>query len=818
MTLPIYRLRRWLALIAAIFTLVVAGMYFAARHRQRGMLTELPGKIGFDIKQTAKGFQFSKSDGGRTLFTIQASDLKQFKLNGRAELHNVIIVLYGRDSSRFDQISGDDFTYDPKTGDVSANGEVQIDLGANPSGLNDADQSAPAKLSNPIHLKTRDLVFNKESGNASTNAKVEFQTPQATGSAVGVQYAGRTNSLILSSQIHLVMTGEGAAVIQATRGVVTSDPRQIVLEHANVERDGDSLRADDATLLLNADNTVEHVFAHGSVTAQAREEAKRPAAAAKAEPSAGTVAASLFQVRADEGELSFSDASVGEQNHLHNAVLSGDVHFERTGTQPMRGNAGRLSFDFSRQNEIKSIHAENGVRLTELASSADSSKTKNAISQDFEITAPTVDFAVAHGRVLQRAVTSGKSQIVISSAENSAAQNSVSNKAQAPQRTVITAGKFDAKFEQVPGGTNRLASIHGAPEAKIVSSTLGQPDRISTSDNVDANFLAQGGIESVTQQGHVAYTDAQAAGKQTQAWADRARYTPGDQMLVLTGKPRVAQPSMTTTATTIRINRLTGEANADGEVKSTYNQLKEQPQGALLASSSPIHVTAENMVAHSKPAVAIYTGNARLWQEANIVEAPSIQFDRDCRCLTAEGSQKQPVATTIVQADKVQTERAQTEKAGIQNTSPQKSGRSTSIFLTGTSLFYDDDTRKLHYDGGVTAKGVDFTASAKTMDLYLKSRSNIAAQPNTSAPAQLDRIVARDDVIIQEPGRRATGQSLLYETVLDKFTLTGGPPSIFDAERGKITGVSLTFFRRDDRVLVEGKASTPVVTQTRVAR
>jgi hypothetical protein len=28
----------------------------------------------------------------------------------------------------------------------------------------------------------------------------------------------------------------------------------------------------------------------------------------------------------------------------------------------------------------------------------------------------------------------------------------------------------------------------------------------------------------------------------------------------------------------------------------------------------------------------------------------------------------------------------------------------------------------------------------------------------------------------------------------------------------------LTFFRHDDRVLVEGEANTPVVTQTRVAR
>src|SRR5580693_6338221 len=177
MPLPIYRLRRWLAVITVLFIAVVAGTYFYARLRLRNVLKELPNKIGFDIKQTANGFQFSKSDGKRTLFTVEASDLKQFKLNGRAELHNVSIVLYGRDSSRFDKIAGDDFSYDPKTGDVSANGEVQIDLGANPSGLAGADQAAPAKLSNPIHLKTRDLVFNKENGNASTNARVEFQTP-----------------------------------------------------------------------------------------------------------------------------------------------------------------------------------------------------------------------------------------------------------------------------------------------------------------------------------------------------------------------------------------------------------------------------------------------------------------------------------------------------------------------------------------------------------------------------------------------------------------------------------------------------------------
>jgi lipopolysaccharide export system protein LptA len=83
---------------------------------------------------------------------------------------------------------------------------------------------------------------------------------------------------------------------------------------------------------------------------------------------------------------------------------------------------------------------------------------------------------------------------------------------------------------------------------------------------------------------------------------------------------------------------------------------------------------------------------------------------------------------------------------------------------------------------------------------------------------QLDRMEADGNVSIQQTGRNAEGHKLIYTVADDKFVLTGGPPSIFDAEQGKITGVSLTFFRADDRVLVEGKASTPVVTQTRVAR
>ncbi|MGZ3356867.1 MAG: hypothetical protein ACXVBO_18700, partial [Isosphaeraceae bacterium] len=99
-----------------------------------------------------------------------------------------------------------------------------------------------------------------------------------------------------------------------------------------------------------------------------------------------------------------------------------------------------------------------------------------------------------------------------------------------------------------------------------------------------------------------------------------------------------------------------------------------------------------------------------------------------------------------------------------------------------------------------------------------QARGQTGASAGQAGPSQLERIVAEGHVVIQEPNRRATGDRLLYTASEGKFVMTGGPPSIFDAERGKITGGSLTFFNRDDRVLVESSNSSPTVTQTRVAK
>ena len=76
-----------------------------------------------------------------------------------------------------------------------------------------------------------------------------------------------------------------------------------------------------------------------------------------------------------------------------------------------------------------------------------------------------------------------------------------------------------------------------------------------------------------------------------------------------------------------RINRQIGDAFADGDVKTTYSDLKPQPNGALLATSDPIHVTALHMTSSNSPAWRITPGMSVYGKRTNVVRAPKIDFD-----------------------------------------------------------------------------------------------------------------------------------------------------------------------------------------------
>src|SRR5262245_25252447 len=308
MAVPFQSLRKWFVIAAVVLVVIVAAFFVVARWQVRHIEETAKAKLGIEVKSATSGFTLSKSEAGRTLFTVQASKAVEYKEGGRAELRDVTIVLYGRDSTRFDQIYGQEFIYDPQTGEILANGPVEIDLEGNSEGPLRPDQAPPRELKNPIHLRTSGLIFNQKTGDAATRERIDFRLPRATGSAVGASFDSKTGVLTLQSQVLVRSMGHADTLITAQHAVLTKRPRQAVLDDAKMQGPNRTLEATKLTAFLRDDNTIERLLAAGEV---------------RATVGGGKPDSSSVEVRAPEG-----DFAVERDNQIRSGALSGGVELE----------------------------------------------------------------------------------------------------------------------------------------------------------------------------------------------------------------------------------------------------------------------------------------------------------------------------------------------------------------------------------------------------------------------------------------------------------------------------------------------------------
>src|SRR5579872_1234547 len=257
------KLRRWIAVAGVALIVVLVGFYSYARHIQKyiGTLEKIE-KLKKEIQQSANGFSFSKSEGGRTLFTVRADKAIQYKGGTRAELQNASIIVYGKNSDRYDQIYGSKFEYDPSSGDIVAQGQVQIDLQSNAGGSGRPDQAQPEEVKNPIHLQTSGLTFNQKSGIAHTAELVEFRVPQGHGSAKGADLDSNAGTLVLGSEVNFSTALPGAnhtqqhTELKAEHAVLYQHDNQIKLDRAEVHQPDRDVQASKVVVTLRNDNTI----------------------------------------------------------------------------------------------------------------------------------------------------------------------------------------------------------------------------------------------------------------------------------------------------------------------------------------------------------------------------------------------------------------------------------------------------------------------------------------------------------------------------------------------------------------------------------
>ena len=710
----------------AVFVFVIAlGFYLRGIFKPQETIPDTPRNIPSGVEKSATGFNLSKSEGGKTLFTIHAASVQQYKEGGRAALHDVSITVFGRNQDRSDQIYGADFAYDPVAKVVSAEGEVRIDLEAVSTAATPAAGSAE-ETRNLIHVKTSALTFNENTGIAQTKAAIEFRVPEGNGSAVGATYDSHGGVLTLKSAVRITSTGPRKATITGQSATITKNPSRIVMQSAKVEELQRVISADKVTVFMGDDNNIERVVGSGNLHAS-------------------STGAKAFEINAPEGELEMAGA-----NQARRGILSGGVTFASKGNSPAAGKAGKILLTFAADNRLSKARAEDSVQLKQ-----------GPAGKSQELHAVALDLSVKDGRRLEKAVTSGGPAEIV--------------REQAPGKTTISAGHFETVFND----QNRPVSLYGTPDAKIVDSVPGKPDRILTSRELTAKFNDKGEIISADQTGDFHYQE----GTQT-ASAERAKYAAAEETIVLSVSPRVidANQGITLTAESIQLNRKSRNAFAQDNVKTTYSKMGAQPGGAMLGSADPIHVTGSSATMNSSTGVARYT-KARLWQGPNIVEAPTISFDRTKRSLQAQGGQGSRVASVFVQKD--------------------KNGKLTPVNVTSDRLSYVDAERRAVFSGNVVVHAQDAMITSATVQVILLPKKG---QAENQSASQLERIEAQGDIKIEQGSRKATGNKLVYTAAEEKMVLTGTPeklPSIFDAERGQISGDSLTFFTHDGRVLVD---------------
>ena len=63
-SMSIERLRRWLLAGAGLLVIVIAAFLGYAHYRAHRFLTDLPEKLGADIRQEANSYTYSQSMGG----------------------------------------------------------------------------------------------------------------------------------------------------------------------------------------------------------------------------------------------------------------------------------------------------------------------------------------------------------------------------------------------------------------------------------------------------------------------------------------------------------------------------------------------------------------------------------------------------------------------------------------------------------------------------------------------------------------------------------------------------------------------------------
>jgi lipopolysaccharide export system protein LptA len=779
------RYARWSAAVALVFVGLTVGVYLKrgwARHIER---KNAPPSAPVDVERQSSHLTFSKGEGVRKIFTVEASKSTDFKGANASDLEGVKITIFGKDGARHDTMDTHTCRYTKDSGDMSCSGEVEIILMS-------ADEwnAAGGKPGSPgtMKIETRGVSFNRTSGEATTDQSVQFSFANGSGQAIGAVYNSEEGALRLQRDVHLKL--DQPAAVSAKKTINANSAAQSKQDPVEVTGTRMDFSRNNGTIYLSgpaqAKTHTERLLAAAFLLElDANFHAKRLIAQSRGQDQLAEFSAAKG---AGKQKLSAQEisATFAPQGWVTHAEATGQVHGESANgaaRQTLQAQSASMEM-VPGQNAPKLMVAKGGVDArtstgAKRSASGEAADTRKLTTEELRLTflEKRLEKSDTKGTKLASADTAGTGRIEWNEAATASTR---------PSQTILQANRLGMVFD-ADGKASRL-------DAK--------------GNNGFVQLQEQGGWSRMELSEDVKLNEGTRAAR-----ADHAVFERSEQTATLTGHATARDATNLTSAQKLTFCQATGDVQGEGGVRSSDLSARG---GAIHLAPVAANVSADHLSGNSKSGRALYTGHARLWQGDSVLEAESIELLKNQRMMNAVGNVRAvfPQAPGTLAASK-------TNSAAPK---PPVLWHAQSAKLT-----YWDQENRARLEQSVVVQSPEEKISSAAMDLYF-TRATAGANGGASASTgsngsvslagaqQISHAVAAGGVTVQQGERRATADHGEYTAADGKFVMSGGTPTIFDAASGTTTGRQLTFFLADATIIVDSENGSRTLTKHRVEK
>ena len=744
------RRARWLILLAlALIVGFVAATYFTQRDILRGQRPKASAPLPINTTATADGWDYDIKDGSRTKVRIHARTFRQVKEPSTFMLEGLEMRIFARSGDRYDLVKSARASFDIATGLMHSEGDVEILM-------NLPTEGHPA--GRLLKIGSSGVSVDVKTSRVWTEMHAAFEFDKGDGEATGASYDPVSRELRMNSNVKLNWRGSEPSpttmTVEAGELIYKETANEIYLfPWARLTRGTFSMHSGDALVRLK-EGLIDRVEA-------------RQAGGADRQPQR------QVEYAADDLTLLFTP-----KTELSRAEGTGHAKLVSTNSSGVTTvDSNRLDLDFAESPEgsiLKNAMAAGATRVV-----SDPPARAGVEPPKRILTSEVVELQMrAGGKEVERLQTHSPGRVDFVPARAG------------EKHRILDAERLALDY----GPGNSLKNFRAMKNVVSRTETPQRDGKVSValtrSNDLQAQFDPNTGQMTVLEQWNsFEYEEGSRRARAGHAELDSTR-----QLITLTDQARMWDDTGSTSADRILLQQLTGDIVASGNVSSTRLPRKKDAKGGMLDNSEPFHAQAKLMTTSDRNQRIRYEGDAVMWQGADRLEAQAIQIDGAAGTLAADGG----VVSRL-------------QNIGAKDAGKAKTPALTTI--TARSLTYDDSAKLAHYRGNAKLVKSGLDVSASEMRIWFRDEKDSKGKVET----KLDRMFADGAVEVLERmpqrTRRGAGEHAEYYLDDERFLLNGGNPVISDSVRGVSRGREITWYARQDRLIVDNTGSGPSVSR-----